>query len=294
LDSSLFFTQFIGGLTSSMTLFLVASGLTLIFGVVNVFNFAHGSFYLLGAYFAYQFVSMSGVGFLSGVLLAALGAGAAGMVMEFLFLRRIYGRGGEAGFQILLTYSFILIIDDVVKMIWGTDYKSISRPETLDGSLTIGELSVPRYDVMVVGIGLLVAAGMWWVIRRSRFGRNLRAISANREMSSSLGVNVPVTMSLVFGLATALGGLSGALSAPVRTVTPGAGIEVIIGSLIVVVIGGLGNFWGALVGALIIGEVTAFGILFLPQWAILFAYAVMALVLVFRPQGLLMKKGMAG
>jgi branched-subunit amino acid ABC-type transport system permease component len=147
---------------------------------------------------------------------------------------------------------------------------------------------------MVVGVGLLVAAGMWWVIRRSRFGRNLRAISANREMSSSLGVNVPVTLSLVFGLATALGGLSGALSAPVRTVTPGAGIEVIIGSLIVVVIGGLGNFWGALVGALIIGEVTAFGILFLPQWAILFAYAVMALVLVFRPQGLLMKRGLAG
>lgn len=294
MDSSLFFTQLIGGLTSSMTLFLVASGLTLIFGVVNVFNFAHGSFYLLGAYFAYQLVSVSGVGFWAGVLLAALGAGAAGIVMEFLFLRRIYGRGGEAGFQILLTYSFILILDDVVKMIWGTDYKSISRPEALDGSLTIGELSVPRYDAMVVGIGLLVAAGMWWIIRRSRFGRNLRAISANREMSSSLGVNVPVTLSLVFGLATALGGLSGALSAPVRTVTPGAGIEVIIGSLIVVVIGGLGNFWGALVGALIIGEVTAFGILFLPQWAILFAYAVMALVLVFRPQGLLMKRGVAG
>jgi branched-chain amino acid transport system permease protein len=294
LDSNLVFTQLIGGLTSSMTLFLVASGLTLIFGVVNVFNFAHGSFYLLGAYFAYQMVSVSGVGFWAGVLLAALGAGAAGVVMEFLFLRRIYGRGGEAGFQILLTYSFILIIDDVVKMIWGTDYKSISRPEILDGSLTIGDLFIPRYDAMVIGMGLSVALGMWWLIRKSRFGRNLRAISANREMASSLGVNVPVALSLVFGLATALGGLSGALSAPVRTVTPGAGIEVIIGSLIVVVIGGLGNFWGALVGALIIGEVTAFGILFLPQWAILFAYAVMALVLVFRPQGLLMKRGMAG
>ena len=294
MDSNLVFTQLIGGLTSSMTLFLVASGLTLIFGVVNVFNFAHGSFYLLGAYFAYQLVSVSGVGFWAGVLLAALGAGAAGAVMEFFFLRRIYGRGGEAGFQILLTYSFILIIDDVVKMIWGTDYKSISRPEILDGSLTIGDLFIPRYDAMVIGMGLLVALGMWWLIRKSRFGRNLRAISANREMASSLGVNVPVALSLVFGLATALGGLSGALSAPVRTVTPGAGVEVIIGSMIVVVIGGLGNFWGALVGAFIIGEVTAFGILFLPQWAILFAYAVMALVLVFRPQGLLMKRGIAG
>lgn len=293
MDSNLVFTQLISGLTSSISLFLVASGLTLIFGVVNVFNFAHGSFYLLGAYFAYQLVAVTGIGFFAGVLLAALCAGAAGAVMEFFFLRRIYGRGGEEGFQILLTYSFILILDDVVKMIWGTDYKSISRPEILEGSFSLGELSIPRYDAMVIGVGLLVALGMWWLIRKSRFGRNLRAISANREMASSLGVNVPVTLSLVFGLATALGGLSGALSAPVRTVTPGAGIEVIIGSLIVVVIGGLGNFWGALVGALVIGEVTAFGILFLPQWAILFAYAVMALVLVFRPQGLLMARGTA-
>ncbi|HZW37130.1 MAG: branched-chain amino acid ABC transporter permease [Deltaproteobacteria bacterium] len=289
MDINLVFTQLIGGLTSSMTLFLVASGLTLIFGVVNVFNFAHGSFYLLGAYFAYQLVSVTGIGFFEGVLLASLCTGGAGAVMEFFFLRRIYGRGGEEGFQILLTYSFILIIDDVVKMIWGTDYKSITRPEVLDGSWTIGDLFLPRYDALVIATGLLVALGMWGLIRKSRFGRNLRAISANREMASSLGVNVPVTLSVVFGLATALGGLSGALSAPVRTVTPGAGVEVIIGSMIVVVIGGLGNFWGALVGALIIGEVTAFGILFLPQWAILFSYAVMALVLVFRPQGLFMK-----
>jgi branched-chain amino acid transport system permease protein len=293
LDGSLIVAQFIGGLTSAMTLFLVASGLTLIFGVVNVFNFAHGSFYLLGAYFAYQAVAVSGVGFWTGVLLASIGAGAAGVSMEYFFLRRIYGRAGEAGFQILLTYSFILILDDVVKMIWGTDYKSISKPVALAGSFSLGEVTIPRYDVVVIVAGLAVAVGMWAAIRKTRFGRNLRAISSNREMASSLGVNVPLTLSLVFGLATALGGLSGALSAPVRTVTPGAGIEVIIGSLIVVVIGGLGNFWGALIGALLIGEVTAFGILFLPQWAILFSYAVMALVLIFRPEGLLMKRGAA-
>lgn len=291
MESNLIVAQFISGLTSAMTLFLVASGLTLIFGVVNVFNFAHGSFYLLGAYFAYQAMAVSGVGFWTGVLLASLGAGAAGALMEYLFLRRIYGRAGEAGFQILLTYSFILILDDVVKMIWGTDYKSISKPPSLVGPLSFGEITMPRYDLMVIFVGLAVAVGMWTAIRKTQFGRNLRAISSNREMASSLGVNVPLTLSLVFGLATALGGLSGALSAPVRTVTPGAGIEVIIGSLIVVVIGGLGNFWGALFGALVIGEVTAFGILFLPQWAILFSYAVMALVLIFRPEGLLMRRG---
>jgi branched-chain amino acid transport system permease protein len=291
--SSIFVAQLVSGLTSAMTLFLVASGLTLIFGVVNVFNFAHGSFYLLGAYFAYQAVAVSGAGFWEGVVLATLGAGLAGAAMEYFFLRRIYGRPGEAGFQILLTYSFILILDDVVKMIWGTDYKSISKPEALAGPLYFGELIVPKYDIVVIGVGLLVAVGMWWMIKRTKFGRNLRAISSNREMAASLGVNVPLALSLVFGLATALGGLSGALSAPVRTVTPGAGIEVIIGSLIVVVIGGLGNFWGALVGALIIGEVTAFGILYLPQWAILFSYAVMALVLIFRPEGLLMKRSAA-
>jgi branched-chain amino acid transport system permease protein len=290
LDSSLLIAQLLSGLTSAMTLFLTASGLTLIFGVVNVFNFAHGSFYLLGAYFAYQAVAVSGVGFLPGVLIAAFGAGIAGVAMEYVFLRRIYGRGGEAVLQILLTYSFILIIDDIVKMIWGTDYKSIAKPAALAGPFTVGEITIPRYDVVVIVAGLAVAFGMWGAIRKTRFGRNLRAISSNREMASSLGVNVPLNLSLVFGLATGLGGLSGALSAPVRTVTPGAGIEVIIGSLIVVVIGGLGNFWGALVGALIIGEATAFGILFLPQWAILFSYAVMALVLIFRPEGLLMKR----
>lgn len=293
MGSNLFIAQAISGLTSSMSLFLVASGLTLIFGVVNVFNFAHGSFYLLGAYFAYQLAAVSGLGFWPGILLGTVGAGAAGALMEFLFLRRIYGRSGESGFQILLTYSFILIIDDIVKMIWGTDYKTISKPEALSGPLLLGDMIIPKYDLMIIAAGLFVAVSMWAAIRKTRFGRNLRAISSNREMASSLGVNVPLTLSLVFGLATALGGLSGALSAPVRTVTPGAGIEVIIGSLIVVVIGGLGNFWGALVGALIIGEVTAFGILYLPQWAILFSYAVMALVLIFRPEGLLMKKGAA-
>jgi len=215
LDGSLLVAQLISGLTSAMTLFLVASGLTLIFGVVNVFNFAHGSFYLLGAYFAYQAVSVSGVDFWAGVLLAFFGAGAAGMVMEYIFLRRIYGRAGEAGFQILLTYSFILIIDDVVKMIWGSDYKSISKPAILSGPFTVGEVTMPRYDLVVIVIGLAVAFGMWAAIRKTLFGRNLRAISSNREMASSLGVNVPLTLSLVFGLATALGGLSGALSAPV-------------------------------------------------------------------------------
>lgn len=293
MDADLLLAQLLSGLTNAMTLFLVASGLTLIFGVVNVFNFAHGSFYLLGAYFAYQAVAMMELGFWPGVLIASAGAGLTGMAMEFVFLRRIYGRPGEAGFQILLTYSFILIFDDVVKMIWGTDYKSIDKPGELAGPLFLGDVIVPRYNLMVIVVGLLVAAGMWAVIKRSRFGRDLRAISMNREMASCLGVNVPVTLTLVFGLATAMGGLSGALAAPVRTVTPGAGIEVIIGSLIVVVIGGLGNFWGALVGALIIGEVTAFGILYLPQWAILFSYAVMAMVLVFRPEGLLMRRGAA-
>ena len=126
MDGNLVAAQFISGLTSAMTLFLVASGLTLIFGVVNVFNFAHGSFYLLGAYFAYQVVAVSRPGVLGGGSPRVPRGGRAGVVMEYFFLRRIYGRGGEAGFQILLTYSFILILDDVVKMIWGTDYKSIA------------------------------------------------------------------------------------------------------------------------------------------------------------------------
>jgi len=286
MDLSFLAVQVVSGLTMATLLFLVASGLTLIFGVGNVFNFAHGSFYMLGAYLAYVAVSTWHTNFWAAIIVAALGAGLIGACAEFLFLRRIYGRSEEGGFQILLTYSFILIIDDVVKIIWGTEYKSVSRPGGFQGSLEIFGLTFPTYNLAIIVIGLLVVVVSWIILSKTRPGRVARATALDRETMAAMGVNVPLTMTMVFGIATALGGFAGALAAPLRSVTPGAGIEVIIDSLIVVVIGGMGNFWGAWLGALILGEVMAFAVAIVPEWASVVSYLVMVLVLVFKPEGL--------
>jgi branched-chain amino acid transport system permease protein len=286
MDFSFILVQFMSGLTMATLLFLVASGLTLIFGVGNVFNFAHGSFYMLGAYFAYLAVSKFGSDFWTATLAAAVGAGLLGMFAEFLFLRRIYGRTEEGGFQILLTYSFILVIDDIVKLIWGAEYKSVPKPAALTGSLDSWGLTLPTYNLAIIGIGLLVVIVAWLILSRTRPGRVARATALDRDIMAAMGVNVPLTMTLVFGIATALGGFAGALAAPLRSVTPGAGIEVIIDSLIVVVIGGMGNFWGAWLGALILGEVNAFAVVIAPEWASVVSYLVMALTLIFKPEGL--------
>ncbi len=272
MDLSFIFVQIISGLTVATFLFLVASGLTLIFGVVDVFNFAHGSFYMLGAYLGYQIISYWHVNFWAALFLASIWVGILGMAMEFFFLRRIYGRAEEGGFQILLTYSFILIIDDVVKMIWGTEYKTIERPAGFSGSIKIGSAILPSYYLVIIIIGLLLVVLSWLILNHTRPGKIARASAIDREMLGILGVNVPLTMTTVFGIATALGGMSGILAAPLRSVTPGAGIEVIIDSLIVVVLGGMGNFWGAWVGALIIGEVNSFAVAYVPKWASLFNY----------------------
>jgi len=286
MDFSFFITQAISGMTMATLLFLVASGLTLIFGVGNVFNFAHGSFYMVGAYFGYQLVAIWEINFWIALVLAGLGAGLVGMLAESLFLRRIYGRVNEGGFQILLTYCLILIIDDLVKLIWGTEYKSLPRPKGFSGAVTFGDIYLPSYNLLIIAVGVVVVVASWWILTRTRPGKIARAAAVDREMVDTLGVNVPLTMTLVFGIATALGGMAGALAAPLRTVTPGAGIEVIIDSLIVVVLGGMGNFWGAWLGAILVGEVNAFAVAFVPKWASLFSFLVMVIVLIFKPEGL--------
>ena len=286
MDFAFIITQIISGLTMATLLFLVASGLTLIFGVGNVFNFAHGSFYMIGAYLGYQVVGVWELNFWLALVFAAVGTGLFGMLIEFLLLRRIYGRANEGGFQILLTYCLILIIDDGVKLIWGAEYKSIPRPDGFSGAVVMGDIFIPAYNLLIIGIGLVVVVASWWILNRTRAGKIARATAVDREMLGALGVNVPLTMTVVFGIATALGGMTGALAAPLRTVTPGAGIEVIIDSLIVVVMGGMGNFWGAWLGSMLLGEVNAFAVAFVPKWATLFSFLVMVIVLIFKPEGL--------
>lgn len=286
MDFSFFITQLISGLTMATLLFLVASGLTLIFGVGNVFNFAHGSFYMIGAYLGYQVVGVWELNFWLALVVAAVGAGIFGMLVEYLLLRRIYGRANEGGFQILLTYCLILIIDDLVKLVWGAEYKSIPRPDGFSGAVVIGDIFIPSYNLLIIAIGVIVVISSWLILTKTRPGKIARATAVDREMLSALGINVPLTMTVVFGIATALGGMTGALAAPLRTVTPGAGIEVIIDSLIVVVMGGMGNFWGAWLGSIMLGEVNAFAVAFLPKWSSLFSFLVMVVVLIFKPEGL--------
>ncbi len=289
MDVSTLLSQFISGLSVAMLIFLVASGLTLIFGVVNVLNFAHGSFYLLGTYFAFQAMQFFN-SFWVGLIVGTLGAGLLGLIIEFLFLRRIYGRQDEGAFQLLMTYAFILILDDAVKFIWGPEYKTLPKPDLLAGSLNVGTLIFPLYNIFIIILGFAVVLFAWYFLSKTDTGRKVRASSLDRQMLGLLGANVPMVMSLVFAVATAMGGLTGVLAAPLRTVTPGAGIEVIIDSLIVVVIGGFGNFWGALLGALIIGEVLSFGILWMPELATVLTFIVMIIVLIWKPEGLLSGK----
>jgi branched-chain amino acid transport system permease protein len=287
-DPSFLFAQALSGLTAAMFLFLIASGLSLVFGVLRVLNFAHGSFYMLGAYAAYQFVQWFGTG-PGRFWLAALGAATAvallgGLVERFLF-QKLYGK--EELYQLLFTYALVLILADVAKFLWGTQQKSVSRPPGLAGSLNILGATVPYYNLFILLLGPAIAIAFWVVLHRTRAGRLIRAAALDRETLGALGVNVNRLYTGVFMIASFLGGLGGALVTPVKTIVPGMDTEMIVEAFIVVVIGGLGSFWGTFLGALIYGQVLSFGILLIPRFSIFSVFVLMAAVLIVRPWGLL-------
>jgi branched-chain amino acid transport system permease protein len=288
LDPSFVFAQSLSGLTAAMFLFLIASGLSLIFGVLRVLNFAHGTFYMLGAYAAYQFVQWLGVGG-GRFWLAALGAAVAvallGGLVERLLFRHLYGK--EELYQLLFTYALVLILSDGARMIWGTQQKSVSRPPGLTGSFSLFGAVVPHYNLFILLLGPAIALGVWFVLQRTRVGRFIRAAALDRETLGALGVNVSALYTGVFVIASFLGGLGGALISPMRATTPGMDTEIIVEAFVVVVIGGLGSFWGTFLGALIYGQVLSFGILFFPRFSIFAVFALMAGVLIVRPWGLL-------
>lgn len=289
-DPSFIVVQCLNGLTQAMFLFLIASGLSLIFGVLGVLNFAHGSLYMLGAYLSYTVASAflgSTTGFWLALVLGSLGVAVVGGVIESVFLRPVYRR--EELDQLLVTYALVLIIGDLVKLAWGADNRSASRPALLSGSVDIVGRAFPTYNLFVLVVGPLVALGLWLLLTKTQFGRLIRAAANDREMVGMVGVNVSGLFTGVFVLGAWLGGLGGGLAAPVGAIFPGMDVEVIVESFIVVVVGGMGSFGGTLLGALIIGQLNAFGILFFPRFAIVFVYILMALVLVSRPWGLLGK-----
>jgi len=287
-DLAFVFTQSLSGLTAAMFLFLIASGLSLIFGVLRVLNFAHGTFYMLGAYGAYQIVQWTGTEsgmFWVAVLGAALAVAVLGGVVERLLLRHLYGR--EELYQLLFTYALVLVLSDAAKILWGTQQKGVTRPPELTGSVTFLGATIPYYNLFILALGLAVAVGFWLLLQRTRLGRLIRAAALDRETLGALGVNVSALYTGVFVLGSFLGGLGGALVAPVRTIVPGMDTEIIVEAFVVVVIGGLGSFWGTLLGALIYGQVLSFGILFFPRFSIFAVFALMAAVLILRPWGLL-------
>jgi len=287
-DSSFILAQFFSGLTAAMFLFIVASGLSLIFGVLRVLNFAHGSFYMLGAYIAWQVTYwLSGVSgsFWLAVLGAALAVGLLGGVVERLLLRHLYGR--EELYQLLFTYALVLILGDFAKVLWGTQQLSVARPAALAGSLEIFGAVVPYYNLFIIVIGPTIAFFCWLLLNRTGTGRMIRAAAYDREMLAALGSDVGKLYTLMFMGGSFLAGLGGALVTPVRSVVPGMDVDIIVEAFIVVVIGGLGSFWGTFLGAIIFGQVLAFGILVLPGFSLFAVFALMAVVLVVRPSGLL-------
>ncbi len=289
-DPAFVVVQCLNGLTQAMFLFLIASGLTLIFGVLGVLNFAHGSLYMLGAYLSYTIASLF-VGrpsaFWVALVLGSLGVALAGGLIEAVFLRPVYRRAELD--QLLVTYALVLIIGDVVKFAWGPDNRSISRPAILAGSVLVGGRDFPTYNLVVIALGPLVAAALWLLLTRTQFGRLIRAAASDREMVGVVGADVSRLFTGVFVLGAWLGGLGGGLAAPVGAIYPGMDVEVIAESFIVVVVGGMGSLTGTLLGSLIIGQLNAFGILFFPRFALLFVYVLMVVVLVVRPWGLLGK-----
>lgn len=289
-EPAFLFGQFLGGLTAGMFLFTIAAGLSLIFGVLRVLNFAHGSFYMFGAYLSWQVMSWLGPGteyFWLAALAAALGVTVLGVAIEYLLLRHLYKR--EELYQLLFTYALVLILADAAKILWGTGQLSVSRPPSLSGSMTIFGTIVPHYNLFIMLLGPAIALGLWLLMHRTRVGRLIRAAVMDREMLGALGANVGSLYTVMFAIGAFLAGLGGALVTPVKSIVPGMDVEVIVEVFIVVVIGGLGSLWGTFLGALVFGQVLAFGILIMPRFSIFAVFALMAIILIVRPWGLLGK-----
>ena len=284
MDTATFFIQVLNSLQYGLLLFLVASGLTLIFGIMGIINLAHGSFYMIGAYLAYSLTGAIGnfwLGIAAGVVLAVL----IGLLLEWLVMRFLYAR--DHLYQVLLTYGLILVFEELRSLVWGDDVHGVAVPAALDFSIPLTDtLSYQVYRLAMSAICLALAAGMYWLIQRTRLGMMIRAGSVNRDMAQSLGINIGLLYRLVFALGVALAAFAGMLAAPVSSVFPGMGNQVLIVSFVVVVIGGIGSVKGALVAALLIGVADTFGKVLLPQIAGMSVCLLMAAILLWRPQGI--------
>jgi branched-chain amino acid transport system permease protein len=281
----------VDGLVYSSWLFIVAVGLTLIFGVMRVLNVAHGGFYSIGAYAAAWSVGLyfekgwAPVGSFALLVVAAIIAGTVlGLVLERGLLRFVYGR--DEILVVLVTYAVFLILENLVLQVWGVDAYLAYQPNTLLGTTSIGGLAFSNYEMMLVPIAAAIGLALWWGLNRTRLGRLLRAVIHDREMSMAFGIDVSRLFTVTFVIGAVLGAFGGAITAPMISVSPGIGVEVIVLAFAVVVVSGLGSVPGTIVGALIVGLSRSAAVHLLPQVELFVIYAVMTLVLIVRPQGL--------
>jgi branched-chain amino acid transport system permease protein len=284
-----FLVQCLNAVQYGLLLFLVASGLTLIFGIMGVINLAHGSFYMIGAYMAYALApwvaAHLGGGFFVAVAIGLVLSIAFGYVLEWLFISYLYER--EHLQQVLMTYGLILVFEELRSLLVGDDVHGVAPPAWLAGSVPLGELmTYPVYRLFMSAVCVVVAIGLFVVITRTRLGMAIRAGASNREMAQSLGIDIRFLYRVVFAAGVALAVLAGMIAAPVSSVYPGMGNQVLIVCFVVVVIGGIGSIRGALVAALLVGIVDTFGKVFFPQAAGMLVYVLMAAVLLWRPEGL--------
>jgi branched-chain amino acid transport system permease protein len=303
---TLVFEQLLNGLQYGVMLFLMAAGLTLVFGIMNFINLAHGSLYMVGAYLALAAAQWTG-SYLAGVALGLAGTLLVGMVVEVVALRTLYERDHLD--QVLATFGLILFFNELVAILWGRAALFASGPSWLSGHVELFAGSrYPLYRLAIIGVGLAVALGLWYVVARTRLGMLIRAGASNRAMVAALGVNIRLLYTVVFGVGAALAGLAGLLAGPIYNVQPGMGELILIQVFVVIVIGGIGSIRGALFGSIVVGIVDTLGRAFLkpllgqlisptageaagPALASMLIYVLMAVVLALRPEGLFPAKG---
>lgn len=289
MDLATFLIQCLNAVQYGLLLFLVASGLTLIFGIMGVINLAHGSFYMIGAYMAYALAPLVerwlGGGFFVTLLVGIPLAVLLGYVLEWVFFSYLYERDHLQ--QVLMTYGLILVFEELRSILLGDDVHGVAPPALLAGSIPLGELmTYPVYRLFISAVCIAVAAGMYFVIARTRLGMRVRAGASNREMVQALGLNIRLLYRIVFAVGVALAALAGMIAAPVSSVYPGMGGQVLIICFVVVVIGGIGSVRGALLAALLVGFVDTFGKVFFPEAAGVLVYVLMAAILLWKPEGL--------
>ena len=284
MDFPTFLIQLLNSVQYGLLLFMLAAGLTLIFGIMGVVNLAHGSFYMLGAYLAYALSGLFGsltLAILAGAVMALL----FGLLLERLLFRYFYQRDHLD--QVLLTFGLIYIFEELRSILWGDDVHGVKVPELLSASIPLTDtLSYPVYRLFMSGVCIALALGLYWMISRTRLGMKIRAGAFNRDMAGALGINITRIHALVFALGVGLAAMAGIISAPVSSVYPNMGSQVLIMCFVVVVIGGIGSVRGALISALLVGLVDTFGKVLLPQVAGMLVYMLMAAVLLWKPEGL--------